>query len=564
MAGRNLFATEQPIARGRDLFAVAPDEEPQERPTSYLPSGEGLTQTQRRERSGIISDTELPLAQVPLEAIKHIPESAMEFGKAISQPILHPVETVKSLGILAKGVFHKFTPGVQPSEQAVDAIGQFFKERYGGYENIKKTMATDPVGFAADLSLMLQAPKMLSLLGKTKQVNMIAKLGQVEGVKTASTIDRMAEIGKAIEPVKIAGKVIAPVVSKAGTIGKQILGSMTTGVGAEAIGQAYKGSPEFLQALRGEVSASHIVKTAKGALEEVKHLRGENYRNKMSKLKNIKNELDVSPIKKTIEKQLGRHNIKMKSPDELTGAKTLSERFDFSRSTVAGKKSLSDMQEALDVVGDWGSQADDFTPMGLDLLKRRLDDLYSESSRGRAFVTAIKKEVADTISRKYPSYKTMTKEYGQLSDTITEIKRALSLDNRAMVDTATRKLASTMRENFEFRKSLIDKLEEVADVNLKGQIAGLAMQTWTPKGLVGKLTGGSFALHGFMGGLATHFPVIALGLAASSPRTVAEILNLFGKTVRQGQKGGKVVRSAIAPTFQAGRLKEESAQPLTQ
>lgn len=128
----------------------------------------------------------IPLAQVPIEAIKHLPESAVEFGKAIAQPILHPIETAKSIGTLAQGLFQKLTPGEQPSEQAVDALGQFFKERYGGVENIKKTIATDPVGFAADLSVFMTGGAALA-----------AKIGP-----TAKAAGTVAKIGRAIEPVK--------------------------------------------------------------------------------------------------------------------------------------------------------------------------------------------------------------------------------------------------------------------------------------------------------------------------------------------------------------------------
>lgn len=165
---------------------VAP--EPVDRRTlSFKPSGEALTPEMRRQRAPV-AEGDIPLAEVPGRALERLPESVVEFGKALAQPVLHPIETAKSIGTLAQGLFQKLTPGVQPSEQAVDALGQFFSERYGGLENIKRTMANDPVGFAADLSAFM-----------TGGAAIAAKVGVPAKVTGA-----VSKAGRAIEPVKAA------------------------------------------------------------------------------------------------------------------------------------------------------------------------------------------------------------------------------------------------------------------------------------------------------------------------------------------------------------------------
>ena len=77
--------------------------------------------------------------------------SAGNLAKAVASPIFHPIATAKSIGGIAAGGVQKFIPGQQLQEKYIDAIGQFYKQRYGGVENIAETVANDPFGFIADV-----------------------------------------------------------------------------------------------------------------------------------------------------------------------------------------------------------------------------------------------------------------------------------------------------------------------------------------------------------------------------------------------------------------------------
>jgi hypothetical protein len=162
---------------------------PEQRPTAFLPTGEGLTQEQRQQQA----DEEFGFLG---EAVQNIPSSAVEFGRSMIDPILSPIQTAKSIGELGKGLFSKLIPGTQPSEAAVDAVGEFLEERYGGIENIKETIAKDPVGFMADLSLVFTA-------GATAGIKGLQATGQATGV-TAKAAKAAQVVGKSIEPVNFA------------------------------------------------------------------------------------------------------------------------------------------------------------------------------------------------------------------------------------------------------------------------------------------------------------------------------------------------------------------------
>jgi hypothetical protein len=86
------------------------------------------------------------------KAISNIPSSAVEFGKGLVQPIIHPVDTLQGFKNLALGLLEKtgITGGTE-HEQYADALGQYFLDRYGSLENLQRTFEQDPIGLAGDL-----------------------------------------------------------------------------------------------------------------------------------------------------------------------------------------------------------------------------------------------------------------------------------------------------------------------------------------------------------------------------------------------------------------------------
>jgi len=107
-------------------------------------------------------------------------KSAGGLAESLTTPIRHPIETAKGIGRLGKGVFHKFTPGVQPEEQLVNEIGKFYKERYGGVEEIAETVAEDPFGFLFDVAAVGGVAG-----GALKKAGRLSKIGTLEKAGTA-------------------------------------------------------------------------------------------------------------------------------------------------------------------------------------------------------------------------------------------------------------------------------------------------------------------------------------------------------------------------------------------
>lgn len=108
--------------------------------------------------------------EVPLAAAKNLPASAKQFATGLYEAVTQPVQTAKAVMDVGAGALRAVMPesvrafidrfDVNPAatQQAMDmanAVGGMYKDRYGSYENLKRTLAEDPVGAAADLSTLL-------------------------------------------------------------------------------------------------------------------------------------------------------------------------------------------------------------------------------------------------------------------------------------------------------------------------------------------------------------------------------------------------------------------------
>lgn len=328
--------------------------------------------------------------------------------------------------------------------------------------------------------------------------------GEILGLGLGATLGQVPKVARAI-----------------GDYGAGLLGT-TTGTGKEYIKQAVKGGEAFKEAMRAP-EGRKVVDAAKSAWNALKEQRGSAYREQLEAMSKNIDELDDAPIKEAWEE--------MKSKKKY-GIRTLPDgSIDLSRSTLS-EKEKSTIAEIADMVEGWGKEQGDLTPMGLDLLKRKLDNLYVESKDSRAIVASLRDKTKQVIVKSVPKYAEMTKGYEEATNEIKELEQTLSINKKAMPDTTLRKLQQSMRDNFQFRKELLDTLEAKSGEELADMIAGYSMSSFAPQGGFGKLTLGA-------GGLAfsqTFTPGYLALMAASSPRAVGETLHMLGVTGKQFTK----------------------------
>jgi hypothetical protein len=155
------------------------------------------------------------------ETVRNIPSSAKKFGSDILSVFLHPIKTLSSVGKMGAGVLEKTAgdltrkvTGVEQgvegaeAEQVAENVGQFFKERYGNWNNIKKTIQEDPVGFLADLSTVIE--------GGGAVLRGVGTAGKLSTVGDVGKLSKISEAGKAVQTF---GRNIDPLVATTKLVG---------------------------------------------------------------------------------------------------------------------------------------------------------------------------------------------------------------------------------------------------------------------------------------------------------------------------------------------------------
>lgn len=461
------------------------------------------------ERATEEKPKDLSWTDVPLEAIKSIPSSAGNFVSGIAQAVAHPVDSVtglldaaagglkNSLPTSVSGLIDKADWNPQAADRAIktaDAVGDVYKKRYGSSEGIKNTLATDPIGVAGDLSTIFGGGAALT---GGKVSGMLSKASQV-----TNPLSAIAPIARGI------GKVAEPV-------GSNTLG-LTTGVGAENIRTAarsgFEGKTSFMDNLSGRAGMTDVLDASKQNVQNMGAQKAAEYRSGMANIKLDKTVLDFADIDNALNSATDKFTYK----GRITNPEAA--------------KVTRDMYEVID---QWKqlNPSEYHTPEGMDALKKALsgiqDSIPYEQKTANAAAGEIYNAVKRTINAQAPEYSKVMKNYSEASDTIREIERSLSLKPGASVDTAMRKLQSlshnNVNTNYGNRLELAKQLEQQGGNEILPAIAGQAMNSWTPRSMVGQ--GGGLATLG----AAIAHPALALALPFQSPKAVGSALYAAGK-----------------------------------
>lgn len=179
------------------------------------------TQAAIRKKFGVEATAEQPERTVMGylgETASNIIPSAAEMGIGMYEAITNPIQTAKGLGLAAYGGARNLAEAALPesafnaiksvenpevAKQAVEvanAIGGVYKDRYGSVNQLLDTIRTDPVGAAADLSIIFsggaglatKAPTVSKALGTIGRA--MDPIGYLAG-KTVETGGRLAAAG---------------------------------------------------------------------------------------------------------------------------------------------------------------------------------------------------------------------------------------------------------------------------------------------------------------------------------------------------------------------------------
>jgi hypothetical protein len=358
-----------------------------------------------------------------------------------------------------------------------------------------------------------------------KAVPEAASAAGVTAAQTGGDIDSM----KAAALLAGGTRMVMPLVSKAAA---GILGT-TTGAGSQAIEKAAQGSPEFTRAMRGDITETDILSHLRDAMEGVKDERSAAYQRQFNRLpQNI--QVDLDPVRQEMRTALKAQNIgtSIGPNGEIL--------LDFSRSPIRDAPSQNNVLSIVNDLNDWGSRQGDLSPRSVDILKRRIDDVYSPSNNARAFVQRMKNQTRNALNS-VPGYQQMTADYARASDFLDNLKD-LSL-NATNDGTAIRKFGNLMNKNNGFRRDLVRQLSRNAGRDLTAEIAGSRLSSWIPTSGAGRPIDALLGLLG-LGHFVSPAPVVA-GMATTSPRLMGETVRLAGKAAPLAPKAAGAMPRAI-------------------
>jgi hypothetical protein len=445
-------------------------------------------------------------SDVPGEAARNFAPSAGRFASGLYEAVTSPVQTLKGAGDLAAGAtragLRAIAPGLEApgnedtkrQDEIASAAWKALKARYGGEEEIKRTLATDPVGALADLSTILTPVAAAVPAGMTRT-------------------SRVANLAANItDPVYLAARGVQGLGKGASFAIREGLGG-TTGAGGTAIGEAYRAgkaggetAQTFRENMRGKADMTDVLESAKEGVANIRAERSANYSEGMGNAMSDQSRISFDSIKQAADSAVSSLFYKNKQ--------------------LVSDAELRPALEAKAIVDDFAKDPTLHNAQGLDALKRRLDSVYPDSpmhNQAQRVISQMRNEVKGKLVAHSSDYGKVMDDFSESKRMQTEIEKTLSLGPNAAADTTLRKLGSSMRNNvnanFGRRLDVLDELAQRGGVQLRPALAGQALNSFIPRGLQASVATGA----GFIN------PASIPYLGVTSPRLMGEAAHAAGR-----------------------------------
>eukprot|EP01050_Picozoa_sp_SAG11_P002835 SAG11_NODE_148_length_14747_cov_217.933517_12_plen_610_part_00 len=533
----------------------------------------------------------------------NLDDSAIQLAKDTITPFLQPIQTAKTLGALGASVINLALPEKyeigDKGEEMANAVGDYFSDRYGSIDNVKKSFRDDPLGVASDVASVMS----LGLLGAGK----LGKIAKIADAETLNTLQKTSGKIDLIDPTwwitKGAEKTIG---AGAGAVRKTLTGAADFYSGAPVIGKTYEAarrSPLESQAItegrRGQVNPNDIVDTIKeralgkgGLFDRAKNV-GTRLKDRAFLENDIVNREPISATIQTPRKDLSTGQEDLSTPvikedvidvevNKVTPSRVqgnyenilkkwqdqkTSKRYFYESET--GDVDLTNPINVNDNVAKTIDNVDnmlrDFLEKGtpptlrnLDALKRNMDKLIDQNGE-LDILTKVKENIKQEIvsADKTGEYAKSMKAYEEAYKLRNILDKDMSLKNKTSLQSYN-KIKKVFSDNPDYDFGIIQDTIDAIDSNrtIRGQMLGEAAQKTVPP-MQG--TALNLARVGSGIGLASVNP--ALGLAAitglSSPRIASSTAQLLGKTRRALDP----ITTRATKLGQAGRLLQSGLNP---
>ena len=475
---------------------------------------------------------------------KNIIPSAVQLGKDIAYPFMHPIETAQGLKALGTGIYEltqKELGNREGMEDTTDmaaagAVWDYLKERYGGAQNILTTLQNDPVGLLTDASAILTGGG--SIVAKTPSI--FGKVGDI-AVKTGKIIDPILQAQKGTQAI------IPPILQG------------LSGVDAAAYSQSIKAGKEgytpFLENINKKITPEESVSKLKKGVKELRKQTSESF-GISKKDWDTMADVDFLPIQDKL------NALKL---DTRLGGKARGKTY-LDRSET---KKLNDLGKIIDKYIS-GKDPNLRTVEGANFLKREIDKKYKtltpDQSDAKRIYSEIKSDLIDQIDIADANYKPTLQAYGTAMETIKDIEKSLSAGDKAQVDTGINKILSVSKNigTREHRLNLMDYLKEKTGIDLASESAGMALSDPFSKKQFQLLSSSGIGAAPLIAGSGFSIPLAALGFGTTSllgsPRLMGNIGYGLGSAQRIPVAGNLFTQKGINRAAYGGSVVDELTQ----
>jgi hypothetical protein len=441
------------------------------------------------------------------EIVYNLPSSTAKLVSDIIEPILSPIETLKSFKDIGEGLLSKL--GIVDSkdkEELVDAMGDYMSGRYGSTDAFMNSLRTDPAGVTSDIAGIVTGGASIAAKAPGK-VGQIAK--QVE------------EASSYIDPVNVVGRAGEKALDATGIVAKNALG-VSTGVGPDNIQGVFDAAREggdasatSAQFLRGGGNAFDIVEDFDDGVELFKKQAQSEYLHGKLGLGLDELKADYTQIYKFIEDDL-KKQVFPHGKDGQTAWKTPNNDF---------TQNWKDLRR---LVGQFRRNPVNQNVASMDELKKSIDIMVSQLPENVPANVAtiyykLRRKVRDEIERLAPEYGEVMKPYEEAQELLNEFRTEFRAGRDQSSNQVLRKLQQSLRNNvntnFGEKLNLLKQIDDMDEAtNIVASISGRAMSDFMPAGIAryaGPTAGATFGLTG-------NIPEMAAVLTGSSPRVVGE------------------------------------------
>ena len=256
-------------------------------------------------------------SEVPAAAIKNLPKSAVEAATGLYQAVSQPLDTLQTISQAIGGGFYNALPeqaqkfvvkvsenpeGLAKSIDTANAVGGIYKDRYGDWEKIKRTVAEDPIGAISDLSLLFSGgASVASKAGLAKTAGALTTASSVTNPinALAKPVEMYAKSKNALlQSQKEANAVRDANVLAAQTEGFVVTPGSLTPTGANVVKERIAGKThlEQLGSIKNQQMADKVARRAVGlpenaplTPESMKDIRAAEYTKGYAPIKNLGN-----------------------------------------------------------------------------------------------------------------------------------------------------------------------------------------------------------------------------------------------------------------------------------